>query len=93
MLVYGFLLLELVVPQGRRGFWFTLAIAPLGAISLLQIAMRSDSLWFDRAAMLLAASLGLLGWWLTGITMLAMIALLILLVCVVDVALHRRHLP
>jgi hypothetical protein len=91
LIAYGFLVLQLFRhPGDALGFWVTLTIAPLGGISLLQVVMQSDSLWFDRFAMLLSGSLALLGSWLTGAYLLAGIGIAILLVCVADVVLQRR---
>ena len=88
---YCFLLQELFRDPGD--FWFTLAMASVGGIALLQVVMRSDSHWFDRFGFLLGGLVALLGWWLTGAYTLAIVALLILPALVVDVALHRKHVP
>ena len=90
LIAYGLLVLQLFRDPGDAvAFWFTLAIAPLGGISLLQVVMQSDSLWFDRFAMLLGGLLALLGAWLSGAYLLAGIGIAFLLFCVLDVALQR----
>jgi hypothetical protein len=91
LVAYGFLVLHLFRDPGDRvAFWFTLTIALLGGVSLLQLAMQSDSLWLDRLALLLGGLVALLGSWLTGAYLLAGIGIPILLICVADVALQRR---